>query len=61
MTDFEVRHDFVSTTPDVPDIDLVRPSDWNEVHNFTGVLPVENGGTGQPTKDYTLSFLLMGG
>lgn len=48
-----ITHQFVSALPDDPDASLVRPSNWNEGHDFnlTGPdvgLPVGGDITGQP-------------
>jgi hypothetical protein len=48
-----ITHQFVSVLPDDPDATLVRPSNWNETHDFnlTGPdvgLPVGGDITGQP-------------
>jgi hypothetical protein len=44
-----VKHKFVSAIPDGADTSIVRPSNWNDDHDFTGELPVANGGTGAST------------
>ena len=44
-----VKHKFVSTIPDGTDDTVVRPSNWNDDHELTGTIPVENGGTGAST------------
>ena len=31
-----VKHNKVSTLPDLPDVNNVRPSDWNADHKFSG-------------------------
>lgn len=41
-----IKHSKVSLVADGDDTSLVRPSDWNADHEFTGTLPVANGGTG---------------
>lgn len=46
MTALTIKHAFVSQVADSPQDTLVRPSDWNADLEYTGVLPVENGGTG---------------
>ena len=72
-----INHAFINLNADVTDDTITRPSDWNDdligtldLSNttnstsdvaVTGVLPVGNGGTGQNTRDYTNSFMLMGG
>lgn len=40
-----VKHKFVSLIPDSVDTGLVRPTNWNDDHDFTGTLPIANGGT----------------
>ena len=44
-----VTHKFVSAIPDGDDATVVRPSNWNDTHDLTGTIPVENGGTGAAT------------
>jgi mucin-19 len=44
-----VKHKFVSAIPDGTDDTIVRPSNWNDDHDLTGTIPVENGGTGAST------------
>jgi fibronectin-binding autotransporter adhesin len=44
-----VKHKFVSAIPDGTDDTIVRPSNWNDDHELTGTIPVENGGTGAST------------
>jgi hypothetical protein len=44
-----VKHTKVSTIPDGDDATLIRPSDWNDDHQLTGTVPVNNGGTGAAT------------
>lgn len=44
-----IKHSKVSTIPDGADTSLVRPSDWNADHTFTGTLEVAQGGTGATT------------
>lgn len=41
-----IKHAKVSLVADDADTSLVLPSDWNDDHDFTGTLPVANGGTG---------------
>lgn len=41
-----IKHKFVSSKPDAADTSIVRPSNWNDSHEFTGVLGIANGGTG---------------
>ncbi len=41
-----VKHAFVSAKADGGDTSVVRPSDWNANHTFTGTLDPVNGGTG---------------
>jgi hypothetical protein len=55
-----LTHAKVSTKTDVTDTDLVRPSDWNAEHVFTGTLDVANGGTGTSTT-MTLGSVLFSG
>ena len=44
-----VKHKFVSAIPDAGDPTIVQPSNWNDDHQLTGTIPVENGGTGAST------------
>lgn len=44
-----ITHSKVSSIPDGADTTLVRPSDWNASHSFSGTLDVANGGTGAST------------
>ena len=44
-----VKHKFVSAIPDEADATVVRPSNWNDDHQLTGVIDVANGGTGAST------------
>ena len=44
-----VKHKFVSAIPDEADATVVRPSNWNDDHQLTGVIDVANGGTGATT------------
>ena len=44
-----VKHKFVSAIPDAGDPTIVQPSNWNDDHQLTGTIPVENGGTGAAT------------
>jgi hypothetical protein len=44
-----VKHLKVSTIPDGDDDSLILPSDWNDDHQLTGTIPVDNGGTGAAT------------
>lgn len=41
-----IKHKFVSEKPDAADTSIVRPSNWNDSHEFTGILDIANGGTG---------------
>jgi hypothetical protein len=52
-----VKHKFVSTIPDGADTSVVRPSNWNDDHDFTGTLPVANGGTGAATANDAFNAL----
>lgn len=52
-----VKHSKVSTVPDTSDTSLVRPSDWNADHTFTGTLDIVNGGTGASTASGALTNL----
>ena len=72
-----INHAFINLNADVTDDTITRPSDWNDALigtldlanttndttdvKVTGILPIENGGTGQTTIDYTNNFLFMGG
>jgi hypothetical protein len=40
-----VKHKFVSAIPDAGDPTIVQPSNWNDDHDLTGVIPIANGGT----------------
>jgi hypothetical protein len=43
-----IKHKFVSTVPDDGTTAVsVRPSNWNDTHDLTGVVDVVQGGTGQ--------------
>jgi hypothetical protein len=53
-----VKHKFVSAIPDGADATVVRPSNWNDDHDFTGTLPVVNGGTGVTTSSGANSVVL---
>ena len=44
-----VKHKFVSAIPDAGDPTIVQPSNWNDDHQLTGTIPVDNGGTGAST------------
>jgi hypothetical protein len=44
-----VKHKFVSAIPDAGDTTIVQPSNWNDDHQLTGTIPVDNGGTGAST------------
>ena len=44
-----VKHKFVSAIPDSGDTTIVQPSNWNDTHELTGTVPVDNGGTGAST------------
>lgn len=45
-----ITHNRVSAQPDDPSRpELIQPSDWNDDHAFSGVLPVANGGSGAAT------------
>jgi hypothetical protein len=44
-----VKHKFVSAIPDAGDPTIVQPSNWNDDHQLTGTIPVDNGGTGAAT------------
>lgn len=44
-----VKHKFVSAIPDAGDPTIVQPSNWNDDHELTGIIPVDNGGTGAST------------
>lgn len=52
-----IKHSKVSAVADGPDTGLVRPSDWNADHTFTGTLDVANGGTGQTTQQAAINAL----
>lgn len=41
-----IKHAFVSGVPDGEDTSVVRPSNWNADHLFSGILDVSQGGTG---------------
>lgn len=51
-----IKHSKVSLVADGGDTSVVRPSDWNADHTFTGTLAVSNGGTGATT----LTGLVLG-
>jgi hypothetical protein len=53
-----IKHSKVSLVADGGDSSLVRPSDWNADHDFTGTLPVANGGTGVTSSTGTGSVVL---
>jgi hypothetical protein len=53
-----VKHKFVSAIPDGTDATIVRPSNWNDDHDFTGTLPVANGGTGVTSSSGANSVVL---
>jgi hypothetical protein len=53
-----VKHKFVSAIPDGADATVVRPSNWNDDHDFTGTLPVVNGGTGVSSSSGANSVVL---
>lgn len=46
---FDLTHKFVSPKVDGADPTQVKPSNWNDTHAVTGLLPVGNGGTGTAT------------
>jgi len=46
---FGIRHAFQSAKTDGPDASKVQATAWNADHDFTGVLPVEFGGTNAAT------------
>jgi len=53
-----VKHKFVSAIPDGADTSVVRPSNWNDDHDFSGTLPVANGGTGVTSSSGANSVVL---
>jgi hypothetical protein len=53
-----VKHLKVSAIPDDADTSLVRPSDWNADHTFTGTIDIANGGTGQTTANAAFNALV---
>lgn len=53
-----IKHTKVSTIPDGADASLIRPSDWNADHSFTGTMDISQGGTGQTTANDALNALL---
>lgn len=53
-----IKHTKVSAIPDGTDTSVVRPSDWNADHAFTGVLDFTHGGTGQTTSGAALNAML---
>jgi hypothetical protein len=53
-----VKHKFVSAIPDGTDTSVVRPSNWNDDHDFSGTLPVANGGTGVTSSSGANSVVL---
>lgn len=52
-----VKHTKVSAIADGADTTLVRPSDWNSDHNFTGTLDIANGGTAATSAAAALTSL----
>lgn len=55
-----IKHKFVSTKPDSADTSIVRPSNWNDGHDFTGVLDIANGGTGASSLDGVKAAIGLG-
>lgn len=53
-----IKHTKVSAIPDGADASLIRPSDWNADHSFTGTMDISQGGTGQTTANAALNALL---
>lgn len=53
-----IKHTKVSAIPDGADTSVVRPSDWNADHAFTGVLDFTHGGTGQTSSGAALNAML---
>ena len=52
-----VTHAKVSSVPDGADTSVVRPSDWNATHSFSGTLDIANGGTGATSASAALTNL----
>jgi len=52
-----VKHKFVSAIPDAGDTTIVQPSNWNDDHQLTGTVPIENGGTNATTASQALTNL----
>jgi hypothetical protein len=51
----EVRHRFVSAIPDAEFKGHVRPSDWNDLHEITGTVGLDDlGDMGASANDFLL-------